>query len=137
MSYELYGSKIYVHHKQNTAPTALCMMQHLTGKHYMVLRDYSLGIHLINLEGYTPPCVSNCSAYLTVHLCLKLGRSYQQVSMYIMYMLLSTCTCNVSWQLQDVMTGKHEMGTGAAAEVLSQAIQAAERFPNLTVSPYS
>lgn len=35
------------------------------------------------------------------------------------------------------MTGKHEMGTGAAAEVLSQAIQAAEGFPNLKVSPYS
>ena len=31
------------------------------------------------------------------------------------------------------MTGRHEMGTGSAVEALSQAIQAAERYPNLKV----
>ncbi|KAL3163087.1 hypothetical protein ABBQ32_009505 [Trebouxia sp. C0010 RCD-2024] len=33
--------------------------------------------------------------------------------------------------LQEIMAGRHEMGNGAAVEVLSQAIEAAERFPNL------
>lgn len=37
--------------------------------------------------------------------------------------------------LQEIMAGRHEMGNGAAVEVLSQAIEAAERFPNLKVSP--
>lgn len=32
------------------------------------------------------------------------------------------------------MTGRYEMGSGSAVEVLSQAIQTAERFPNLKVS---
>lgn len=32
------------------------------------------------------------------------------------------------------MAGKHEISSGSAVEVLSQAIEAAERFPNLKVS---
>ena len=36
--------------------------------------------------------------------------------------------------LNDMMAGKHDLATGSAVEVLTQAIQAARRFPNLTVS---
>ena len=36
--------------------------------------------------------------------------------------------------LQDMLSGKHDMAPVPAAQVLSQAIQAAERFPSLKVS---
>lgn len=35
--------------------------------------------------------------------------------------------------LQDIMTGRHDTGTVSAADMLSQALQAADHFPNLKV----
>lgn len=53
--------------------------------------------------------------------------------LFVMCMLLRALICKLSRNLQDIVTGRHEMGTGSAVEALSQAIQAAERFPNLRV----
>ena len=47
---------------------------------------------------------------------------------------MSRSYCSLLLMLQEIMAGRHDMGNGSAAEVLGQAIEAAERFPNLKVS---
>ena len=50
------------------------------------------------------------------------------------FSVMSRSYCSLLLMLQEIMAGRHDMGNGSAAEVLGQAIEAAERFPNLKVS---